>query len=313
MNRETVMMKHRVAPALIALCLLLVGSGMVQAQPSAATIEFGEQTWDVKTVKLWGPGPNRWSAANVRVDDDGLHLRIAQEGGEWTCAGLATAKGLGYGEYRWEVEADFADMGTNHVFACFIYEADDREMEAIEVSRWGKSDSETVFQHVVQPGTAESRHRFFTRARRLLISLPLTHWTYAGPKVPLPSDKARARMNLWLFRGKPGSQGTFEALVRSFKFTPMPDPPPGEKKVYVKLSRTGDTISGTVVGVPDEDLDKYEVRLYPTSSLSPLGLYRGADHSGKPTDVMFSGWFRLRADLIEKATGAVVARSYYPE
>ena len=312
--------------SLLALCSCVAG-----AQPTAPTIEFGGQTWEVKTDRLWGPGPNRWTASNVRVDDEGLRLSVAQEDGEWTCAGVSASKGLGYGEYRWEVEADFTGMGTHHVFACFIYEADDREMEAIEVSRWGKPDDTPVFQHVVQPGAAESRHRFFASARKLSIALtweprrvkcrtwdgeaglPLTHWTYAGPKVPLPTDKARARMNLWLFRGKAGDKGSFEALVRDFTFTPLPDPPSGEKKIYVKLARSGDTISGVVVGVPQEQIDRYAINVYPTSDLSPLHLYRGADHAGKPTDVMFSAWFRLRVELVDKATGAVAAQAYYPD
>src|SRR6516225_3222224 len=51
----------------------------------ARTVDFAGYTWEVREGG-GGPGPNRRSADNVRVAADGLHLRIAGAGGQWTCA-----------------------------------------------------------------------------------------------------------------------------------------------------------------------------------------------------------------------------------
>ncbi len=47
-------------------------------------------------------------------------------------------------------------------------------------------------------------------------------WTYTGADVPAPGDE-RARMNLWLFRGAPPTNGLpVEVVVKSFTFTAGP-------------------------------------------------------------------------------------------
>ncbi|HEX2756758.1 MAG TPA: hypothetical protein VHM48_14910 [Candidatus Limnocylindrales bacterium] len=46
-------------------------------------------------------------------------------------------------------------------------------------------------------------------------------WTYTGPDVPQPGGE-NARMNLWLFRGQPPSDGQgIEIVVTDFTFTPL--------------------------------------------------------------------------------------------
>jgi hypothetical protein len=44
---------------------------------------------------------------------------------------------------------------------------------------------------------------------------------YAGANVPQPGDET-ARINVWLFRGAPPTDGrSVEVVVRSFTFTPL--------------------------------------------------------------------------------------------
>ena len=49
----------------------------------------------------------------------------------------------------------------------------------------------------------------------------LARWDYEGPEVP-PAGREQARINLWLFRGAPPSDGReVEVLVTGFEFRPL--------------------------------------------------------------------------------------------
>lgn len=295
------------------------------------TVEFSGHTWRVKDAPVWGPGPNRWSAENVSVDEAGLHLSIAEVEGELACAEVELAEALGYGEYRWQVRADVPAFSPKHVFACFLYEADDREIDVMEISRWGRDDERPVFQHVVQPGDSKSKHRFFSDAREFTVALDwapgrvkcrmwegptgdlVSYWSYSGEKVPIPSDKLTPRMNLWLFRGEPGEQPEMEATIRSFTFTPAPDAPDDEQRIYVALQPDGPSITGRIAGVPDGEVGRYRVRVVPLVEGGLIPLRREADAAGNPGDAVFSIPLRVRVELIDTLTGEVVQQSTYPE
>lgn len=68
---------------------------------AAASVVFSGYTWTVKasTSKV-GPGPNLFSAANVTVGEDGLHLGIRKRRAGWTCAEVIAQGTFGYGTYR---------------------------------------------------------------------------------------------------------------------------------------------------------------------------------------------------------------------
>ncbi len=294
------------------------------------TVDFSGYTWLVKDVPSWGPGPNRWTAQNVRVDDEGMRLSIAEIDGEWACAGVECAEALGYGEYRWQIESDVPDFAPRHVLACFLYESDDREIDVMEISRWGRDDQPPVYQHVVQPGTEKSRHRFFCGARRFTVALDwspgrakcrmwdgqtgalISHWTYSGEKVPIPSTKLTARMNLWLVGGIAEGQTGAEGLIRSFTFTPMPDAPTDEKRIRIHILADGSGITGEIIGVPDDEIGRYRVKVHALAPDEPLPLYREADHAGDPMDAIFTAPLRVRVELIDTETGKVIAEARHP-
>lgn len=89
-----------------------------------------------------GPGPNYWSENNVTKDDRGLHLRIAREWGQWSCAEVVMTRTLGYGAYQWDLNADIQHFDSHAVFGAFLYTcypgSPDKELEAVglEASRW---------------------------------------------------------------------------------------------------------------------------------------------------------------------------------
>lgn len=205
-------------------------------------IQFAGRSWEVKRGRHLGPGPNNWSDAeeHVRLDDKGhLNLAIAQTGGRWQCAEVVATQSLGYGVYRWVISGDLPALDPRVVLGLFVYENDRREID-FELSRWGEADNANA-QFVIQPYGKDSMHRFDTgKAKVLNCSLvwektavrgrcwagvdttrePLADWKYTGRKIPPPGNE-RARMNLWLFRGKaPAAPVKEEIVIQSFEFKP---------------------------------------------------------------------------------------------
>jgi hypothetical protein len=203
-----------------------------------------------------GPGPNRWGdgSENVCVDQPGaLHLRITHEAGLWRCAEVVSARSFGYGRYRFSLAPGAESINENVVLGLFTWDTDPahhhREID-IEISRWGVPDSDPG-QFVVQPyDSADSLHRFAIPVREGSRATPTTHlfdwragrisfqswrgdaettpdnsslltsWSYSGPHLPPPGQE-KVRMNLWLFRGDPPSDGReVEVIVTRFDFTP---------------------------------------------------------------------------------------------
>jgi hypothetical protein len=201
-------------------------------------IRFSGYDWNVKTSPgRAGPGPNYFSADNVRVDGDGrLHLRVAQVDGRWVCAEVICSRSLGYGEYRFTV-TDTAGLAANVILGLFTWDTNApnqhyREID-IEVSRWGDPAAKNG-QFVIQPySRPENIVRFEIPPGR---TLQLFEW--AAGRVSCRSEQAgvrlrehvftrgipsaggeRARINLWLFGGSAPADGREnEVVIESFSF-----------------------------------------------------------------------------------------------
>ena len=97
---------------------------------------------------------NHYDPANAWTDAGGaLHLRIAGQPGNWTCAEVALTRSFGYGTYSFVVR-DTSHLEPAAVLAMFTWDyagGDDnnREMD-VEVSRWGDPENKNA-QYVVQP------------------------------------------------------------------------------------------------------------------------------------------------------------------
>jgi len=84
-----------------------------------ARIPFAGCRWIVKSSGdvPFGPGPNLWSDApeNVWVDAEGMHLRLVERDGQWTCAEVMSESYIGYGRLRFEVDGaiDFELEGAS--------------------------------------------------------------------------------------------------------------------------------------------------------------------------------------------------------
>ncbi|GIU95226.1 MAG: hypothetical protein KatS3mg012_1683 [Gaiellaceae bacterium] len=228
-----------------SLVLLVAPVSAEGARPSPGQpprVSFSGYEWVVKeyTRKL-GPGPNIFSAANVRVDEEGrLHLRISRTRKGWTCAEVINTRSLGYGTYSWTLASPVDGLDRNVVLGLFTWSDDPafahREIDW-EAARWGVASDPTNGQYVVQPydrpgnlqrvtfgGAERSTQSFTWRPGSVTFTstnADVPEWTYTGPDVPEPGDE-NARMNLWLFRGLAPSDGReVEIVLESFSFTPL--------------------------------------------------------------------------------------------
>ena len=119
------------------------------------TVQFSGYEWQVRSVRSTRGGRNNnYDPANAWTDENGfLHLRIAQNAGEWSCAEVKLSRSLGYGTYRFVVR-DVSQLEPAAVLSLFTWDEADagqnhREMN-IELAKWGDAESKNA-QYVVQP------------------------------------------------------------------------------------------------------------------------------------------------------------------
>ena len=235
------------AALIVAFAGGVVSSAAQGARPSPPrAVVFSGYTWSVKAgAGKVGPGPNYFSSSpdNVWVDGQGrLHLKITYSRGRWYCAEVVNTQSLGRGSYTWTLDSSAGGLDPNVVLGLFTWNDDPaynhREID-IELARWGNASDPTNGQYVVQPYDHPGN---LVRITQPAVAGPSTHgftwgatsvafasssaspgsWLYEGLDVPQPGGE-NARMNLWLFRGMPPSNGQpIEVVVHGFTFTPAP-------------------------------------------------------------------------------------------
>lgn len=226
---------------------------VVEVESFVRIIEFSGMEWTVKSSTApVGPGPNYFSsgAESVWVDEKGqLHLKVIHKDGRWYCAEVVTADVLGYGTYQFELRSGAEQLDKYAVLGLFTWDntapqANYREID-IELARWGEANGPNA-QFVVQPWdrtgnryrfhidpqAGSSTHRFVWAPERVEFLSFLgsaqspdpqdivEQWSYTGTDIP-PSGAANARINLWLFGGRPPSDvKEIEVILSSFEFIP---------------------------------------------------------------------------------------------
>jgi hypothetical protein len=209
------------------------------------TLQFSGYEWLVRSAPSDRGGANDYDPSNAWTDGEGaMHLRIAGQAPNWTCAEVALTQRLGYGLYRFVVR-DVAHLDPAAVLTFFTWDgpaADEnhREMD-IELSRWG-SPAEKNARYLVQP--------YYILANMVRFDAPtgvLTHWlrwepgraTFrtvrgagADPRaravaehvftsgVPAPGNE-QVRMNLYAFRrGTKALERGGEVVIEKFEYAP---------------------------------------------------------------------------------------------
>ena len=211
-------------------------------------IQFAGYDWIVRSTGggAQGPGPNHFSSSeqNVWVDHLGrLHLRITKVNGVWYSAEVTLRKVYGFARYAVELQSSLGHFDPQVVGAFFIYKNDTEEAD-IEFSTWGKPGDNNA-QYVIQPGDQqgnkyrfmwpnevpstsvhmidwqESKSRFASYTGKIADTATAGHkiatWEYQGADNPRDQD-ARVKLNLWLFKGQPPTDGMeAEMVVSDFK------------------------------------------------------------------------------------------------
>ena len=139
----------------VALVKIVKGLGEPQFAPTKP-LHFSGYDWKVRTIESDRGGMNNlYSGDNAWVDSEGaLHLRIAKQQDQWSCAEVVLDRSLGYGDYvvtvrgasKFEPAAvlsmtTFDDSGGDQYY---------REMD-VEMGRWGNAVSKTNAQYGIQP------------------------------------------------------------------------------------------------------------------------------------------------------------------
>jgi hypothetical protein len=220
-------------------------------RPDTHVIRFAGYDWLVKDSAgtAVGPGPNVFSADNVRVEVGRLHLRIGQQGRRWSSAEIVSKEPFGYGMYTFFIQGDVADLDPNVVLGLFTWSDDPafshREID-IEISRWGNPANRNA-QCVVQPYQLPGSVVRFALPGGLKRAIYTFTWlpnavtckiagVVARPDrdvtrfqfkhqftehIPVP-DGQNARINLWQLGGQPPTRNKAQAVViAGFTFTPF--------------------------------------------------------------------------------------------
>jgi hypothetical protein len=218
------------------------------------TLKFGGHDWIVKDGGPYGPGPNMWSNSCAWVDrQNRVHLRIAKRDGKWKCAEVTTRDRLGFGLYQFEVVGRIDKLDRQVVLGLFPYPTPDvggdgtNEID-IEFARWAiptapngnftvwpptkeRKQSSHTFEFALP--SPETTHRILWSSSRILFqslavdrdgtSKEIARYDYkpADNLAAIPQRPMPLHFNLWLFRGKPPTDGKeVEIVIKSMTFTP---------------------------------------------------------------------------------------------
>jgi len=119
------------------------------------SLQFSGYDWRIRNAPSnRGDRANLYNPNNAWTDANGaLHLRIAKESDNWTCAEVTLTRSFGYGLYSFVVR-DTSNLPARAVFSMFTWDysgadQNNREM-AVEVGYGGDPSSKNA-QYVVQP------------------------------------------------------------------------------------------------------------------------------------------------------------------
>jgi hypothetical protein len=221
--------------------------GKASAPILPKVLHFSGYDWIVRSSGSdRGGEPSSYDPANAWTDQKGyLHLRMAMNGGRWSCAEVNLTRSLGYGTYRFVVQ-DIAHLRPSAVLGMFTFDelgADDsrRNELDIELSRWGNPSGKNA-QYVVQPFYIPENVARFTAPPGVLThilrwgpgsaSFQTVRGSVAGPGAKTVSEYSfssgvpttaaeTVHIDLYDFRhSKNNSQTPAEVVIEKFEYLP---------------------------------------------------------------------------------------------
>ena len=226
-------------------------------QTAKERLSFSGYEWTIKAGARLGPGPNRWEAANVGIDDQKrLRLSIRRDAAGWSCAEVVLTQRLWFGLYEFQTIGPIAKLDPNVVLGLFNYPTPDvgpgttNEID-IEYAHWGnvkypignftlwpakKGAKQVSHTFTPPPDIERATHRFLWLPDRIVWQSLRGHsqdrgdnrgefarWEYKSSPGSgmIPEKPLRVLLNLWLFQGKAPTDGK-EASVTIAQFAHHP-------------------------------------------------------------------------------------------
>ncbi|MEO8126102.1 MAG: glycoside hydrolase family 16 protein [Bryobacteraceae bacterium] len=207
-------------------------------------LQFSGYDWDVvQTVTDSAGVMHINSASNAWTDSKGwLHLRIARQGGQWTCAEVALSRSLGYGSYSFLMRQNprFEPGTVLGMFTWDPLEAGQNHREIdIEISQWGDPAAKNaqftiqpyyvpanVFRFVSPPGAITHSFRWepgrvsFHTERERAEKARLVEGHVFTSGIPSPGGE-RVHINLYIFgKSRTPQQNGTEVVFEKFAYLP---------------------------------------------------------------------------------------------
>jgi hypothetical protein len=225
---------------------IAVVPGTASSRSLHHTLNFSGYQWNVRASPSDRGGKNSYDPANAWVDSSGaMHLRIAGEPGNWTCAQVILTRSLGYGTYRFVVR-DIAKLDPAAVLAMYTLSdagaasqnRNPREWD-VEFSRWGDPKEKNA-RYMLQPSYLGQNTIPFEAPPGLLThvvrwdssSVRMTTLRRPGPEstiaaehnftssIPIPGDE-KFRINFYDFqRGPQLLREGAEVVIEKFEYLP---------------------------------------------------------------------------------------------
>lgn len=215
------------------------------------TFEWAGRSWFRRDTDWKSGGPNasdHWARGNIQAEGSGLRFSLTNAGGDPVGAELVSQDALGYGTYEVTFSADFDQWDKHAVFGMFTFQWAEpqtpghRELDAIEVSKWGQ-DGPMLGKFTYYPnddGVSAPDFQWPSDLKKATVRMRWTdgrlEWTLINAetgkqlfthvktdRVPAP-DKQQVHINVWAFGSSRvtdwGSAQPFSVLVEDFVFSP---------------------------------------------------------------------------------------------
>jgi len=213
----------------------------VPAPPPRKTIRFSGYEWEVVDLPSDSAGvmhanksSNAWTDARGR-----LHLRIARQGDQWTCAEIILLRSLGYGTYSFRI-AEMPALEPGTVMGMLTWDDPEagqnhREID-IEISQWGDPATRNA-QFTIQPYYVPANvFRFNSPPGRVTHSFRwepgrVSFKTVRDPSevvaehlftsgIPSPGSE-RVHINLYIYgKSRTPQQHGAEVVIETFEYLP---------------------------------------------------------------------------------------------
>ena len=223
---------------------------------------YGQQTftwsgidWVARDSDWRSGGPqanDNWSRDNISVQGDTLSMKLSNADGQTPVGSeIISAKTMGYGTFESTFSGKFSQFDPYAVFGFFTFEWKTpstegyRELDAIEISRWGESTllGLTTYYPTDTAVKVNPRYEFPEDLERATVRMQWTPqsitWTFydsdtgmilhqvsSTDNIPTP-DSQQVHFNLWTYNSSGWSSATAqEVKLESFSFAPLDTPTP---------------------------------------------------------------------------------------